>query len=85
MKELEKEEMSDEQIENMLEISKLREIRTALKSKGQNNLFDEISDLQQFGAMIDKRNKAPQIDRDRQMSQLAAIKLVSSVPCLCSQ
>jgi hypothetical protein len=79
VKELEEEDLSDGEMERMLERSKLKEIKRALNHK-QESAFEEITELQQYGAMIEKKNKTQSIKSMKPMSQSTAVKLASSVP-----
>jgi len=79
VKELEEEDLSDGEMERMLERSKLKEIKQALSLKGQDNVYQEISDLQQYGAIIEKKNKTQLTKPTKAISQSTASKLASSV------
>ncbi len=82
VEELEKEDLSEGEIERALELNKQKEIRKALNAKGPVALFEKSAELQQFNAMIDKKNlftQPPPEKMGKKLSQTEAVKLFSKV------
>ena len=77
--ELEKEDLSENEIENALELNRQKELRKALNINATDSLYEQTADLQEFGAMIERKNIIDHVDIDEKLSKSDRLKLITNV------